>query len=791
MLKKTLFQLHWFFGITAGTVLALMGITGAMVSFQDEILTLLNPAILDVQPNQAAALPLPELVRRIQAEQPKGIQSISIDVNNLEASRVFLTPPPGERRGEMRYFDTATGQLQGGVRGQDFFAITLQLHRFLLAGETGKAITGACTLILLFFCLSGLYLRWPRQALNWRAWLTLDWAKKGRSFNWDLHSVFGTWCLLVYLMFCVTGLAWSYQWFNDGLTRVLGETPNAERRGGGRPMAKPGEAAPKVDYDAVWAAIQSSAGPDLRGYNLRLPPGPHQPATVYYLLKDSPHPRALNVITLDPATGNVAKLERYADKTLAGQLLGSIYALHVGSYFGLGGRIIMTLAALCMPLFFVTGWLLYLDRRRKKRQVRAARNALAAPTASGPGWLIGFASQSGQAEQLAWQSAGQLQAAGLAVQVRPLASLTESDLSQAQKALFVVSTFGDGQAPDSARGFERRVLGQPWSLGHLDYALLSLGDRQYAHFCAFGQRLHQWLGARGARSAFAPVEVDSADPAPLQHWQQQLGQLTGSQPGQAWQGAAFEDWTLLGRELLNPGSQGEPVYLLALQPPGERSWQAGDLIEMLPRLSVDVPLTTEAREYSIASLPEDGVLELIVRQHRHSDGSFGLGSGWLTEHAPLGSPISLQLRRNSSFHLHHDDLPLILIGNGTGLAGLRSLLKARVAQGRQRNWLLFGERSESHDFFCRAELEGWLACGDLHRLDLAFSRDQAHKVYVQHRVRENAELLRKWLAEGAVIHICGSLQGMAGGVEETLVEIIGTDGLETLVEQGRYRRDVY
>ncbi|WP_421021516.1 PepSY domain-containing protein, partial [Klebsiella pneumoniae] len=91
--------------------------------------------------------------------------------------------------------------------------------------------------------------------------------------------------------------------------------------------------------------------------------------------------------------------------------------VHVGEYFGLPGRIIVTIASLTMPLFFVTGWLLYLDRRRKKRQVSAARGSVAVNSGNGDSWLIGFASQSGLAEQLAWQSAGQLQAAGLPVQV--------------------------------------------------------------------------------------------------------------------------------------------------------------------------------------------------------------------------------------------------------------------------------------------------------------------------------------------------------------------------------------
>ena len=197
------------------------------------------------------------------------------------------------------------------------------------------------------------------------------------------------------------------------------------------------------------------------------------------------------------------------------------------------------------------------------------------------------------------------------------------------------------------------------------------------------------------------------------------------------------------------------------------------------------------REYSIASLPQDGLLQLIVRQERHPDGSLGIGSGWLTEHAAVGTTISLRLRRNSGFHLPAEACPLILLGNGTGLAGLRSLLKARIAQGQQRNWLFFGERNAEHDFYCRDELQGWLASGDLARLDLAFSRDQAQKIYVQDRLRESADELQRWLQDGAAIYICGSLQGMAAGVDQALIDILGADALEMLIEQGRYRRDVY
>lgn len=841
MFKKTLFQLHWFFGISAGLVLAFMGITGAAVSFQDEILRALNPQVLMVPKQPEGVLPPAELVQQIEAASGKTVAMLWVETDSGHAARAIFAAPPGEKRGPMRYFNPYNAQFMGDVVGQDLFALILRLHRVLALEDVGRQITGACTLILVFFCLSGLYLRWPRQWKSWRAWLTLDWAKKGRSFNWDLHSVAGTWCLAFYLLAALTGLTWSYDWYNKGVTHLLSDSPEEERvrNRGPAPSGPP----PVADYRAMWSSIYSAAGPGLIAYNVRMPPVAGQPATVFYLLKNSPHDRALNQLILDPATGVISGHSRYSDKSLKAQLLTSVYALHIGSYFGLIGRILVTVAALTMPLFFITGWLLYLDRRRKKRQIKNARQELGANRSDAPAWLIGFASQSGFAEQLAWQTAGQLQAAGLPVKVQPLAGVSEQELSNCSHALFVVSTFGDGEGPDSARGFERNVLGRTMSLERLQYSVLGLGDRQYENFCGFARRLHTWLSEHGGKTLFAPVEVDSCDPYALRHWQQQLAELTGQAPLDTWQAPSFENWTLHQRTLLNPESSGSGVYLLGLTAPGPSSWLAGDLVEILPRndLSaidhfleglgiagvarvqvdglpqrldqalanrqlpenrahlvgmhaqalVDALAPLALREYSIASIPADGLLELIVRQERHADGNLGIGSGWLTEHAPLGSAISLRVRRNSGFHLPPQGVPMILLGNGTGLAGLRSLLKARVAEGMQRNWLLFGERQREHDFHCRDELQEWVTSGDLERLDLAFSRDQEQKIYVQDRLRESSALLKQWLVDGAAIYVCGSLQGMASGVDQVLNDVLGAAAVERLIEQGRYRRDVY
>ena len=168
-----------------------------------------------------------------------------------------------------------------------------------------------------------------------------------------------------------------------------------------------------------------------------------------------------------------------------------------------------------------------------------------------------------------------------------------------------------------------------------------------------------------------------------------------------------------------------------------------------------------------------------------------MASGWLTQFAPLGGTVRLRLQANPAFAPALDDTPCIYIGNGSGLAGLRSHLRAHKAAGLARNWLLFGERQQSVDSVCAAELEAWLHDGHLARLDRTYSRDGTVREYVQDRLRANGDELRAWLLEGAIVHVCGSLQGMAAGVDAVLLDVLGQDGLDALRAAGRYRRDVY
>ncbi|WP_414735689.1 sulfite reductase subunit alpha [Herbaspirillum chlorophenolicum] len=505
-----------------------------------------------------------------------------------------------------------------------------------------------------------------------------------------------------------------------------------------------------------------------------------------------------------------------------------------------GRWLLAALIALAYLVFCTVTVLKYRRVQREQEKLWAADDGCTDSGAAAGTVLIAFASQTGFAEQLALQSAQSLRKGGMAVRMLPLGRITEQDFQAARQALFIASTTGEGDAPDGASGFARRMAeaADGASLAGLQFGVLALGDRGYARYCAFGHALEAWLRRRHAQPLFDTVEVDNGDEGALRHWQHQLGVLSGHTDDADWSAPSYSRWRLAQRRLLNPGSAGGPAFHLSLTPldlPAPQ-WQAGDIAEIGPRNSDEAVrrfmwalslkgaplaqalagrmLPQEAaaidalrglapeqvlaqltplphREYSIASLPEDGALDLLVRRMAQADGRPGIGSGWLTLHALEGQEIALRVRNNSSFHTPPDASPLILIGNGTGLAGLRAHLRARAVAGHRRNWLVFGERSRATDFFHRSEIEAWQAQGMLERLDLAFSRDQAERIYVQDKLRQSADLLRQWVGQGAYIYVCGSLQGMASGVACALQDILGEEALIALAEQGRYRRDVY
>ncbi|EPQ3971907.1 PepSY domain-containing protein [Acinetobacter baumannii] len=848
MFKKFLFQIHWFLGISAGLILSIMGVTGAIYSYDQQILKWVNTDSYVVQVQSSPKLTPAQLYQHFTTIQPEiKINSITI-AKDPTASSVVNIEKEGERRGYNIMVNPYTAQVLPEVQGRKLLLLIQQIHRNLTAGEFGKQITGACALMLIYFVLSGLYLRWPKKH-SARQWLAVKPKLKGRNFIWDLHAVVGTWVIVFYLLFACTGLYWSYDWWRSGMFKVLGvEQPKMQGHGG---SGRNKDQLPKIQLDnaqlitalnQTWSGFNNQIGRDYSTLTVNLPKKDDGKIELSFVDATPQHERARNQAVYNYKTANIEKMELYEDKKLNQKIMSSMLPVHRGSFFGPVYQFVAMLASLAMPLFFVTGWMLYLKRRKQKKLTQAARQSLAGHyiDQNAKPWLITYATQTGVAEQLAWSTATSLQEAHQPVQVKSVQQLTEVDLQQHEQILFVISTYGTGEAPDLASNFAKKLLKTNLKLQHIKYAVLALGSKEYPDtYCSFGHTVDEWLKNNGAKALFDIIEVDNANPADIQNWNQALVKATKLDLHAVNIEKVFDNWTLQQRDLLNPNSLGQPAYNIELTASHEAVWQAGDIAEIQPgnsperinkflqhhhilknavvdslQVSIEKALwnkdltgeiepfanldhlleqlpTLPTREYSIASIPSQQVLRLVVRQQYDESGDLGLGSGWLTQHTEINQNIALRIRTNESFHLIDDNRPIICIGNGTGIAGLMSLLHTRTRHNYTENWLIFGERQRAHDFFYASTIEAWQTMGMLKRLDLAFSRDQEQRVYVQDIIRQNAAELVNWIERGAVLYVCGSIDGMASGVDQALIHILGEEQVDELRQQGRYRRDVY
>lgn len=396
--RKVLFQVHWLVGITVGVVLGIVGATGALLSFEQQIVAYLARDGREVDANGRTPLPAPELLARVAVDQPqKRVVGLNVVHAPTETARVTFAPTEqagggaegGRGRGEQRYVDPYTGALLAPTSSsaETFFRNMRQLHRWLVLGEwgdrdIGRQIVGASTLLLILMALTGLYLRWPRgpAARRWKTWLVPDFRLKGRAFLWNLHSVIGTWVLPIYLVLALTGLQWSYEWYRDGLYKVAGvERPAGpegprEQRGGGQGADRP-SAPDLAAFTRAWETFANQTGGRFTSVNVNLGARPGRPIEFRYLEERPSHERAFNTLAID-AEGRVASDERYRDKKFGAQIVSSIFPLHSGSYFGLAGVIVFLVASLAMPVFTLTGWIMYLQRRAP----RARRASLAAAT---------------------------------------------------------------------------------------------------------------------------------------------------------------------------------------------------------------------------------------------------------------------------------------------------------------------------------------------------------------------------------------------------------------------------
>jgi len=360
-------NIHLYLSLACGLVIAIVCFTGATLVFEKEFQMLLYPERYHVTAG-AARVPIGQMVaavgRREAQAQVSGAKVYGDPARTVEIAYRKEEGPGkegGKGGGSQAFVNPYTGQVVGmQSQRSPFFFTMFSLHRWLLAGDTGKLIVGVSTSVFLFILLTGIILWWPRNRKILRQRLRLKLDGGWKRINHDLHIVVGFYAAIFLFAFAFTGLAWSFQWFNDGIYWITG-TENVRPE---PPLSTPRDGAAAVTFDEVYAAARREV-PEAEFYNLQAPKDAEGAFAVTVMPRDAAHERATDQLFFDQYTGTLLGKTRFAEKNLGQRVRATFYPVHVGSIAGLPGRIVAFLACVAGVTFPVTGVILWLNRLKK------------------------------------------------------------------------------------------------------------------------------------------------------------------------------------------------------------------------------------------------------------------------------------------------------------------------------------------------------------------------------------------------------------------------------------------
>jgi uncharacterized iron-regulated membrane protein len=352
--RRRLLGFHLWAGLSAGLVLSIMAVAGAVMIFRPQLDPVVNRDLFAVEPG-TQRVPLDTLAENAIAAYPGRTVNfvrfwseprLPAMIRCTNSDQIYLDPWTGRALG-----------LQNRYRG--FFGRAEDIHRFLGLGQTvGKQITGAAALLLLFIVVSGL-LMWTRPVRRApRAPSRGQGPARAQLLN--AHKILGIAAGVVIFASAVTGLPHAYDWYEHALYRLSG-SPLPEPP---KPPAAPANA-PRLPVEQLWQRVAEKV-PQYHSANVYFPRGPSQVAEVWIVAANPPHPHARGTAFVDAVTGQLLEFTSYENSSLGHRIYYVMLSLHLGQWAGWPGQVILLLAVLCVPLLTVTGAWAYFKRRRAR-----------------------------------------------------------------------------------------------------------------------------------------------------------------------------------------------------------------------------------------------------------------------------------------------------------------------------------------------------------------------------------------------------------------------------------------
>jgi len=731
--------LHRWPGLLALALVTVLALSGAALS--------VFPAAERLAAPQAEAeLNVAALAARIQAAYP-GVEQIRRAPSGRITAYWFDQGTPGAA-----VIDPATGLGAGSADPNQTQRWLTNLHRSLFLGDGGRIAMAMGAAAMLVLALSGAALV-ARRTGGWRHWF----ARLRGPLPGRLHVEIARLAVLGLVLSSATAL-----WMTASTFDLL---PDA-----GANLSIPAEVSGQTGVAlAAIDRLASTPVAELRELNF---PYPDDMTDVFTLTTDD------GTGFLDQGTG---ALLNWVDPTGWQRVSETIYMLHTGQGAATLG-LVLGLMVLGIPAMGATGVLIWLAGRRGRPRIRGNQPAGRAQT------ILLVGSESGSTWGFAATLHAALSKAGQSVHAAPMSGFAPDRYSHAERIIVLAATYGDGDAPASAKGFLDRLTAVDGA-AVVPLAVLGFGDRSFPAYCAFAKAVAAVAGAKGWPELIPLDTVDRQSPQDFARWGRALGQAMAIDLELVHQPIlpATETLTLVSRRDYGAEVQA-PTAILRFALPRTTLWQrltgagfarfaAGDLIGILPEGS-PVP-----RFYSLAAARRDGFIEIVVKKHPG-----GLCSGQLNGLEP-GATITAFLRRNPDFHPGRGRTPLILIGAGTGIGPLVGFVRGNTR--RRPIHLFFGMRHPDSDFLYGAEMPDWQAKGHLARVVTAVSRG-ARPNYVQDALRGDGAEVSRLIRNGARVMVCGG-RDMAAGVADVLAEVLAPAGLTpaALKLEGRYVEDVY